>query len=1055
MTEHTFEMMNKKRRGLFSSVSKGSGVSNFFRQKKRSGRTEFLSQDDLARYEDPPEGGEGRLSPPSPLDGDVGRTVPPSGSGGQGTPQGFLTLVDVGRRSPPPVVPTQAGSHNLSPLSRNSLLRSRNLGLDLTTSTPEESMAVADSPLGERRNLRERTPEQYQEHFRKHDEKFTEGQISILLAQFENDRLNQKQKAEKCFQVIGNKGHNGSELTLKCVQRWFKRERDYRESSTKDLFGINFIRQMDDDDILWTPLDKGQDVMQWEQLEKSTMDTAAPQSCTQMVRQFRGTMFLHRQSMVVKAVAQPQLLQLMCHPFYSSTRITEGFFVTWPMFTSAKESFQTFLAMMEILHKTRIDSSITLTRTMLWYLKITTFICKWALSSCDSRGVLNLDFLKQAKEEIDMIVDYLTREASRKFPTPENSSLNRRATTNDTASLMQKNTANAASDLLDLHRTMSHELKPCAAHLQLLAGGECDDAKCRSIINELEMVTRSWRQLCGSALLERENDCTANNAVEVLAETSSGCASPDSIAPPSPYSGRRSVSPLGFEHSRKRSAKNLRHSGHIRRQNQRTLSKEDQVRLLKSSDSLKAKKRTTRRKKMMRQKSGEALVRERPKQEEEDTVILRGRKERSLSDSSSKEASHVSPSPRHNTKSGDSLPGLPFAQLSPNRHSPLSPSGGSHADSPRSANSGESGGSSAVASYRGACGFMEFAGGDEINALFQQPASPKKDFDALTERTEQLLWSIIQEEKICRDPIRDYIFNPFLEVRPALLDYGPEILAQQLSLLQGFLFSQVRAQEYMLWTISKEKSQDCPNLLLLIDHFNWIASLVSTEICMRLRQKERLAQYGFFIQVAKFLLEYRNFLGATAVVGGLCQRPVCRMEGTFRLLGEDIQRSFEDVKRCVPLDTEVTEYRKLLQEKSRFSSVPYTGLITKDITFLKDGNQTYLESSDRQPKLLNWANKFGKIAECALRTKALSWFQFPSNPNEALLKILFFGLPVMTSDQAFEWSRTVEPKDHEALISEMLQRQLHLESTIKQQEETIRDLEKQLEERTDKNDNML
>ncbi|XP_038070519.1 uncharacterized protein LOC119739611 [Patiria miniata] len=124
--------------------------------------------------------------------------------------------------------------------------------------------------------------------------------------------------------------------------------------------------------------------------------------------------------------------------------------------------------------------------------------------------------------------------------------------------------------------------------------------------------------------------------------------------------------------------------------------------------------------------------------------------------------------------------------------------------------------------------------------------------------------------------------------RVGVHEIDTEVLARELTLLDSLLFIRVREAELVdcLW-LKEDRHTRAPHTTRLIEFFERVVGLVSTETVRPSTVKERAATVARFVLVAERCRQLQNFHSLKAVLSGLKVLPVYRLRKTWQAFEED------------------------------------------------------------------------------------------------------------------------------------------------------------------------
>ncbi|PAA56800.1 hypothetical protein BOX15_Mlig027185g2, partial [Macrostomum lignano] len=244
---------------------------------------------------------------------------------------------------------------------------------------------------------------------------------------------------------------------------------------------------------------------------------------------------------------------------------------------------------------------------------------------------------------------------------------------------------------------------------------------------------------------------------------------------------------------------------------------------------------------------------------------------------------------------------------------------------------------------------------------------------------------------ICSDPavLADQLTIAELE---RLRHLGPE------ELLQSFCQENPRRQPVLL----EEKKV---HFLEAYAHwFNRLSALTATEVCTRLRKRDRVRAVDQLVAAANACLRQRNFNSAMAILAGLSQAPVARLRRTWTRAAPG----------CAELEAQLSPahnfgaYRRLLAEAAGRPAVPFFSLLLRDLFALGELTAT---------RQANGYINFLKCHEAArLVAQLLAWRGAGSGPavRRPEVQECLATQPVLSGPALAYASFECEPPDTEA-----------------------------------------
>jgi len=177
---------------------------------------------------------------------------------------------------------------------------------------------------------------------------------------------------------------------------------------------------------------------------------------------------------------------------------------------------------------------------------------------------------------------------------------------------------------------------------------------------------------------------------------------------------------------------------------------------------------------------------------------------------------------------------------------------------------------------------------------------------------------------------------------PSALDFHPEELARQLTLIESELYRAIKPWEFLnqAWA-KKDKFKRAPRIMALIDRFNLVSKWVATEILHCNVLKNRVSVMRHFIEVAHKCLSLNNLNCVMEIVSGLHTSPVFRLKQTWAALGSRHTKMIEECSGVVNREQSYKAFRAYLHSIDP-PAIPYLGVYLTDLTFIEDGNPDML-----------------------------------------------------------------------------------------------------------------
>ncbi|KAJ6246642.1 guanine nucleotide exchange factor [Anaeramoeba flamelloides] len=176
-------------------------------------------------------------------------------------------------------------------------------------------------------------------------------------------------------------------------------------------------------------------------------------------------------------------------------------------------------------------------------------------------------------------------------------------------------------------------------------------------------------------------------------------------------------------------------------------------------------------------------------------------------------------------------------------------------------------------------------------------------------------------------------------------------IAIQLTLMVQEFFKEIKPNELFnkAWTKS-DKNERAPNITNMIKGFNFLADWVSTLILSESDEKERLKKLIKCIKIANELKKLNNFNDMFAIMSGLQNSAVLRIEATWKKLPNKISEIYKQLDEL----TDVLHGCKILREMTQKTDppcIPYLASYLVDLTYIGD------LPDQVENGLINWRKK--------------------------------------------------------------------------------------------------
>uniref|UniRef100_A0A3Q3FME6 Ras-GEF domain-containing protein n=1 Tax=Labrus bergylta TaxID=56723 RepID=A0A3Q3FME6_9LABR len=125
--------------------------------------------------------------------------------------------------------------------------------------------------------------------------------------------------------------------------------------------------------------------------------------------------------------------------------------------------------------------------------------------------------------------------------------------------------------------------------------------------------------------------------------------------------------------------------------------------------------------------------------------------------------------------------------------------------------------------------------------------------------------------------------------------------------------------------------------------FNEIQFWVITEMCLCSQFSKRVQLLKKFIKIAAHCKEYKNLNAFFAIVMGLSNPAVCRLNQTWEKLPSKFKKFYGEFENLMDPSRNHRVYR-LTVAKLDPPIIPFMPLLIKDMTFTHEGNKTFIDN---------------------------------------------------------------------------------------------------------------
>ncbi|KFP74192.1 Rap guanine nucleotide exchange factor 5, partial [Apaloderma vittatum] len=258
------------------------------------------------------------------------------------------------------------------------------------------------------------------------------------------------------------------------------------------------------------------------------------------------------------------------------------------------------------------------------------------------------------------------------------------------------------------------------------------------------------------------------------------------------------------------------------------------------------------------------------------------------------------------------------------------------------------------------------------------------------------------------DSLNPFAENEELQQRSVrILGINTWDLALELTNFDWSLFNAIHEQELIYFTFSRQGgAENTENLSLLLQRCNEVQLWVATEILLCSQLCKRVQLVKKFIKIAAHCKAQRNLNSFFAIVMGLNTASVSRLSQTWEKIPGKFKKLFTELESLTDPSLNHKAYRDAFK-KMKSPKIPFMPLLLKDVTFIHEGNKTFLDNLVNFEKLHMIADTVRSLRHC----RNNQFGNEVTSKEHHELKPYIHHLHVIDNQQAlFELSHRIEPR---------------------------------------------
>ncbi|XP_058037964.1 rap guanine nucleotide exchange factor 5 isoform X3 [Ahaetulla prasina] len=232
-------------------------------------------------------------------------------------------------------------------------------------------------------------------------------------------------------------------------------------------------------------------------------------------------------------------------------------------------------------------------------------------------------------------------------------------------------------------------------------------------------------------------------------------------------------------------------------------------------------------------------------------------------------------------------------------------------------------------------------------------------------------------------------------------------LALELTVFDWNLFNLVHEQELIYFTFSRQgNGKNTVNLSLLLQRCNEVQLWVATEILLCNQLCKRVQLVKKFIKIAAHCKAQRNLNSFFAIVMGLNTASISRLSQTWERMPGKFKKLFAELESLTDPSLNHKAYRDAFK-KMKSPKIPFMPLLLKDVTFIHEGNKTFLDNLVNFEKLHMIADTVRSLRHCRRNQFGND---IPSKEHEELKSYVHHLHIIDNQQMLFELSHRIEPR---------------------------------------------
>uniref|UniRef100_A0A8C6XUQ4 Rap guanine nucleotide exchange factor 5 n=1 Tax=Naja naja TaxID=35670 RepID=A0A8C6XUQ4_NAJNA len=283
-----------------------------------------------------------------------------------------------------------------------------------------------------------------------------------------------------------------------------------------------------------------------------------------------------------------------------------------------------------------------------------------------------------------------------------------------------------------------------------------------------------------------------------------------------------------------------------------------------------------------------------------------------------------------------------------------------------------------------------------------------RPYDLAISKSLELSARLFVFRKDLTDTVIPFVENEEIHQRSVkILGINTWDLALELTVFDWNLFNLVHEQELIYFTFSRQGSgKNTVNLSLLLQRCNEVQLWVATEILLCNQLCKRVQLVKKFIKIAAHCKVQRNLNSFFAIVMGLNTASISRLSQTWERMPGKFKKLFAELESLTDPSLNHKAYRDAFK-KMKSPKIPFMPLLLKDVTFIHEGNKTFLDNLVNFEKLHMIADTVRSLRHCRRNQFGND---IPSKEHEELKSYVHHLHIIDNQQMLFELSHRIEPR---------------------------------------------